>query len=112
MAIRVTRYESMPDLVGEPLAKGRECMALQVDPRTHYDPICEQLMKEKSLKVRQQMEIQHVKELRERSQTRWDTYYCIDADWADKWSQYVNEQDESKLKPPGPVNNNQLTSEL
>ena len=50
--------------------------------------------------------------MREKSQTRWDTYYCIDADWVDKWSKYVNEKDESKLRPPGPVNNDQLMTDL
>ena len=45
MAIRVTRYKSMPQLLGEPLMKGKDFMALQVDALTHYDPICVQLKK-------------------------------------------------------------------
>ena len=87
-------------------------MALQVDARTHYDPICEQLKKETSLIVRKQMETQHVKELRNRCQNRWDTYYYISAEWTHKWQRYIAARDESNLEPPGPVANTEIMFDL
>ena len=97
MAIRVTRYFNLQDLVGEPLARGREHIAICIDARTHYDPICEQLKKERSIVKRRDLEARHAKELRGRSEKKWDLYYCIDADWTQKWFQFINERDESKL---------------